>query len=127
MEILEELLYSKEHEWARQENGEVIEGITDYAQSELSDIVYIELPEEGIEVRKGEALGTIEAVKTVSDLCAVLSGTIIEVNKELEDHPELINKDPYDAGWIVRIKVGDPEELGTLMEASEYKDLISME
>jgi len=127
MEILEELLYSKEHEWVRQENGEVIEGITDYAQSELSDIVYIELPEEGTEVRKGEAIGTIEAVKTVSDLYAVLSGTITKVNKELDDHPELVNKDPYDAGWIVRIKIGDPEELGTLMEASEYKDLISRE
>ncbi|MBA7646051.1 MAG: glycine cleavage system protein GcvH [Candidatus Stahlbacteria bacterium] len=127
MKILDELFYTENHEWIRQENGEIVEGITDYAQSELSDIVYIELPEEGVEVHKGEAIGTIEAVKTVSDLYTALSGKIVEVNRELEDHPDLINKDPYDAGWIVRIKISDPEELKDLLDAEEYKGIIERE
>ncbi|MCK4321565.1 glycine cleavage system protein GcvH [candidate division WOR-3 bacterium] len=127
MKILDELFYTENHEWIRQENGEIVEGITDYAQSELSDIVYIELPEEGVEVHKGEAIGTIEAVKTVSDLYTALSGKIVEVNRELEDHPDLINKDPYDAGWIVRIKISDPEELKDLLDAEEYKGMIERE
>lgn len=127
MKILDELFYTENHEWIRQENGEIVEGITDYAQSELSDIVYIELPEEGVEVHKGEAIGTIEAVKTVSDLYTALSGKIVEVNRELEGHPDLINKDPYDAGWIVRIKISDPEELKDLLDAEEYKGIIERE
>ena len=127
MKILDELSYTEGHEWIRQENGEIVEGITDYAQSELSDIVYLELPEESIEVHKGEAIGTIEAVKTVSDLYAALSGTIVAVNRELEDHPELINKDPYDTGWIVRIKISDPEELESLLDVTKYKELIENE
>lgn len=127
MKILDELFYTENHEWIRQENGEIVEGITDYAQSELSDIVYIELPEEGVEVHKGEAIGTIEAVKTVSDFYTALSGKIVEVNRELEDHPDLINKDPYDAGWIVRIKISDPEELKDLLDAEEYKGIIERE
>lgn len=127
MKILDELFYTENHEWIRQENGEIVEGITDYAQSELSDIVYIELPEEGVEVHKGEAIGTIEAVKTVSDLYTALSGKIVEVNRELEDHPDLINKDPYDTGWIVRIKISDPEELKDLLDAEEYKGIIERE
>jgi len=127
MKILDELFYTENHEWIRQENGEIVEGITDYAQSELSDIVYIELPEEGVEVHKGEAIGTVEAVKTVSDLYTALSGKIVEVNRELEDHPDLINKDPYDAGWIVRIKISDPEELKDLLDAEEYKGIIERE
>ena len=127
MKILDELFYTENHEWIRQENGEIVEGITDYAQSELSDIVYIELPEEGVEIHKGEAIGTIEAVKTVSDLYTALSGKIVEVNRELEDHPDLINKDPYDAGWIVRIKISDPEELKDLLDAEEYKGIIERE
>jgi len=127
MKILDELFYTENHEWIRQENGEIVEGITDYAQSELSDIVYIELPEKGVEVHKGEAIGTIEAVKTVSDLYTALSGKIVEVNRELEDHPDLINKDPYDAGWIVRIKISDPEELKDLLDAEEYKGIIERE
>jgi len=127
MKILDELLYTEGHEWVRQENGEVVEGITDYAQSELSDIVYIELPEAGIDVRKGEAIGTIEAVKTVSDLYAAVSGTISDINKDLEEHPDLINKDPYDAGWIVRIKISEPDELDELLDSEEYKEIIERE
>jgi glycine cleavage system H protein len=127
MKILDELFYTEDHEWVRQENGEVVEGITDYAQSELSDIVYIELPETGIDVHKGEAIGTIEAVKTVSDLYAAVSGTISDINKDLEEHPDLINKDPYDAGWIVRIKISEPEELNDLLDSEEYKEIIERE
>lgn len=127
MKILDELFYTEDHEWVRQENGEVVEGITDYAQSELSDIVYIELPETGIDVHKGEAIGTIEAVKTVSDLYAAVSGTISDINKDLEEHPDLINKDPYDAGWIVRIKISKPEELNDLLDSEEYKEIIERE
>jgi glycine cleavage system H protein len=127
MKILDELFYTEDHEWVRQENGEVVEGITDYAQSELSDIVYIELPETGIDVHKGEAIGTIEAVKTVSDLYAAVSGTISDINKDLEEHPDLINKDPYDAGWIVRIKISEPEELNNLLDSEEYKEIIERE
>jgi glycine cleavage system H protein len=127
MKILDELFYTEDHEWIRQENGEVVEGITDYAQSELSDIVYIELPETGIDVRKGEAIGTIEAVKTVSDLYAAVSGTISGINKDLEEHPDLINKDPYDAGWIVRIKISEPDELKELLDSEEYREIIERE
>ena len=127
MKILDELFYTEDHEWVRQENGEVVEGITDYAQSELSDVVYIELPETGIDVHKGEAIGTIEAVKTVSDLYAAVSGTISDINKDLEEHPDLINKDPYDAGWIVRIKISEPEELNDLLDSEEYKEIIERE
>ncbi|MCK4527582.1 glycine cleavage system protein GcvH [candidate division WOR-3 bacterium] len=127
MEILEDLLYTEDHEWVRKENGEIVEGITDYAQSELSDIVYVELPDEGRTIRKGEAIGTIEAVKTVIDVIAAVSGTIIEVNRKLDEHPESINEDPYEDGWIVRIKVDDPAELETLLDASEYNKLIKKE
>lgn len=127
MEILEDLLYTEDHEWVRKENGEIVEGITDYAQSELSDIVYVELPDEGRTIRKGEAIGTIEAVKTVIDVIAAVSGTIIEVNRKLDEHPELLNEDPYEDGWIVRIKVDDPTELETLLDASEYNELIKKE
>lgn len=127
MEILEDLLYTEDHEWVRKENGEIVEGITDYAQSELSDIVYVELPDEGRTIRKGEAIGTIEAVKTVIDVIAAVSGTIIEVNRKLDEHPELLNEDPYEDGWIVRIKVDDPAELETLLDASEYNELIKKE
>lgn len=127
MKILEDLLYTEDHEWIRKENSEVIEGITDYAQSELQDIIYLELPEVGALVKQGEPIGSIEAVKAVSDLYAGVSGKIVEVNSELEEKPELINKDPYEAGWIVKIEPSDPDELNTLLEPSEYRELIEKE
>jgi glycine cleavage system H protein len=127
MEIPKDLLYTEDHEWARKENGEITEGITDYAQSELQDIVYIELPEVGMEVAQGDSIATIEAVKTVTDLYAAVSGKVTSVNKELESKPELINKDPYDTGWIVKIKISDPVELDTLLGFSEYKKIIHEE
>lgn len=127
MEIPKDLFYTEDHEWARKEDAEIIEGITDYAQSELQDIVYIELPEVGMEVVQGDPIATIEAVKTVTDLYAAVSGKITEVNKELDSKPEFINKDPYDGGWIVRIKISDLAELDTLLDASEYRKLIQEE
>ena len=124
IKIPKDLLYTEDHEWARKENGDITEGITDFAQSELQDIVFVELPEIGQEVAQGDSIATIEAVKTVTDLYAAVSGKIVKVNKELEKKPELINKDPYDTGWIVKIKVSDPAELETLLAPSEYKKVI---
>jgi glycine cleavage system H protein len=127
MEIPKDLLYTEDHEWARKEDDEIIEGITDYAQSELQDIVHVELPEVGMEVVQGDPIATIEAVKTVTDLYAAVSGKVVEANKELDSKPEFINKDPYDAGWIVRIKISDPAELDTLLDARDYRKLIQEE
>jgi len=127
IKIPKDLLYTEDHEWTRKENGEITEGITDFAQSELQDIVFVELPEVGQEVAQGDSIATIEAVKTVTDLYAAVSGKIVKVNKELEKKPELINKDPYDTGWIVKIKISDPAELETLLVPSEYKKVIQEE
>lgn len=127
VKIPKDLLYTEDHEWARKEDGEITEGITDFAQSELQDIVFIELPEVGQEVLQGDSIATIEAVKTVTDLYAAVSGKIVDINKELESKPELINKDPYDTGWIAKIKISEPDELGTLLNPSEYKKLVQEE
>ena len=127
IKIPKDLLYTEDHEWARRANGEITEGLTDFAQSELQDIVFIELPEVGQEVVQGDSVATIEAVKTVTDLYAAVSGKIVKVNKELEKKPELINKDPYDTGWIVKIKMSDPPELDTLLTPLEYKKEIQEE
>ncbi len=125
--VPKDLLYTEDHEWVRKENGEITEGITDFAQSELQDIVYIELPEVGQEVAQGDSIATIEAVKTVTDLYAAVSGKVVKVNKDLEKKPELINKDSYDSGWIVQIKISDPAELDTLLTPAEYKKVIQEE
>ena len=127
IKIPNDILYTEDHEWARKEDGKITEGITDFAQSELQDIVFVELPEVGQEVMQGDSIGTIEAVKTVTDLYSVVSGTIVETNKELESKPELINKDPYEDGWIVKIKMSEPAEIDTLLEPSEYKKLLEEE
>ncbi len=121
MNIPDGLYYSKDHEWIRVEGDIATEGITDYAQSELSDIVYVELPQVGRKVKKGEAIGTIEAVKTVADLYAVVSGEIVEVNENLKTSPQVVNTDPYGEGWMVKIKMENPDELKELMTAEEYK------
>jgi glycine cleavage system H protein len=120
METPKELKYTEEHEWVRMEGNTAWIGITDYAQGELGDIVFVELPEAGIAVEHGSVFGTIEAVKTVSDLYAPLTGTISEVNEELADHPEHINKSPYGDGWMLKIEVADPSELSMLMDADGY-------
>lgn len=127
VKIPNDILYTEDHEWARKEDGKITEGITDFAQSELQDIVFVELPEAGQEVMQGDSIATIEAVKTVTDLYAAVSGTITETNKELESKPELINKDPYDDGWIVKIEMSEPAEIDTLLEPTEYKKLLEEE
>lgn len=124
MQIPEDLKYTKDHEWARIEGDVVTIGITDYAQSELGDIVYVELPEVGNQTTQGESFGTIEAVKAVSDLFAPLSGEVIEVNTALTDQPEIINKDPYGEGWIIKIKISNPSEVDKLLNKEQYEELI---
>ena len=127
MEIPKELLYTEEHEWVLLDdtNNTTTIGITDYAQSELGDIVFVELPNVKDEVKQAEAFGTIEAVKAVSDLFSPVSGVIIEVNTLLEDQPELINQDPYDKGWMIKVQISDPSELDSLLSPEDYKKHIS--
>lgn len=117
--------YTSEHEWIRLENEEAIVGITDYAQDQLGDIVFVDVTTEGETLDKGETFGTIEVVKTVSDLFLPIGGEILEVNPELEEHPELVNKDPYGAGWIIRIKPTDVSQMDELLDAEAYKKIIN--
>lgn len=125
MQFPENLKYTKEHEWIRIEDDSIgVVGITDYAQSELGDIVYVDLPAIGKTVKQLESFGTIEAVKAVSDLFSPVSGEIIEVNEKLKDSPDLINKDPYGEGWIIKIKIKDLGELDNLLSAEDYRKLI---
>jgi glycine cleavage system H protein len=125
MSFPENLLYTEEHEWASVDDDKKIAtiGITDFAQSELGDIVFLELPGVGDTVKEGKTIGSIEAVKTVADLYSPVSGTIAEVNESLEDEPELINEDPYDKGWIVKIEMSDPSELDALLSVEKYKKI----
>lgn len=125
MDIPKDLLYTEEHEWVLVENDIATIGITDYAQGELGDIVFIELPGAGDEVKQMEPFGTIEAVKAVSDLFSPVSGEIAEVNALLQDKPELINQDPYEKGWMIKVKLSDTSELDSLLKASDYENQIS--
>ena len=127
MEFPEDLKYSKEHEWARPESDGVLVGITDYAQESLGEIVYVELPEEGSQVSYTEAFGVVESTKAVSDLYAPVSGTVVEVNDTLLDNPELINEDPYEDGWLIRIAMSDESELAKLMDAAQYAKFVEEE
>lgn len=113
--------YTSEHEWIRVEGNEAYVGITDYAQSELGEIVFIDVPTEGETVAQGEVFGSIEAVKTVSDLNMPITGEVLEINGALDAQPELVNNDPYGEGWIIRISVKDPAELDSLMNAAAYE------
>lgn len=124
MELREELLYSKSHEWVKEEDGCVLIGLTDYAQSELGDLVFVNLPEEGDEVTKGESFADVESVKAVSDVYSPVSGVVSEVNEELLDAPEKINESPYDA-WFVKVK--DVTEKEELLSAQEYKEFVESE
>ncbi len=124
MNIPENLKYSNDHEWLRKEGEEAYIGITDFAQNELGDIVFVEVETIDETLEKNEVFGTVEAVKTVSDLLLPVGGTILELNEKLEDEPELINKDPYNNGWIIKIKVTDPAEIDELLDAGAYKKLI---
>ncbi len=122
--VVEGVKYTKEHEWVKIEGDNAVEGLTDYAQSELSDIVMVELPQVGRKVKSGEAVGTIEAVKAVSDLYAGVSGEVVEVNEKVVTEPALINKDPYGEGWLYKVKVADPKEADNLLSAGQYRELI---
>ncbi len=120
-----ELKYTKDHEWIRVEGDVAYIGITDYAQSQLGEIVYVDITTEGDNVEKEEVFGTIEAVKTVSDLFMPVTGEVLEANAELEDKPELVNEDVYGAGWLIKINIADASELDALMSATEYQQLIA--
>jgi len=124
MNLPADLKYTKEHEWAKIEGSIVTIGVTDFAQSELGDIAWLEMPSVGDETKIGEAFGTIEAVKTVEDLYAPVSGKIIEINSELLDSPELVNDDPYGKGWIVKLELSDEAEIAKLLSADDYAGLI---
>ena len=124
MNIPENLKYSNDHEWLRVEGDEAFIGITDFAQKELGDIVFVEVETVDETLEKEEVFGTIEAVKTVSDLLMPVEGTVVELNEKLEDEPELINKDPYNDGWIIKIKLSDPSETESMLDAASYKTLI---
>jgi len=123
MNIPVDLLYTKDHEWIRVEDGIGVIGITDFAQSQLGDIVFIEIETVGETLQKGETFGTIEAVKTVSDLFIPVSGEVIEANPMLENSSALINSDPYGEGWLIKVKITDAAELSGLMSAEEYKSI----
>ncbi len=124
MNIPENLKYSNDHEWLRVEGDEAFVGITEFAQKELGDIVFVEVETVDETLDKEDVFGTIEAVKTVSDLLMPVGGTVLELNEKLEDEPELINKDPYNEGWIIKIKIGDASELNDLLDSTGYAALI---
>ena len=119
-----ELKYSKDHEWLRVEEGNAYIGITEFAQGELGDIVFVDVDTEGEDLEKEEVFGSVEAVKTVSDLFMPLNGKVLAFNDKLEDEPELINSDPYGDGWIIKISVSDLDELDSLLDADAYKELV---
>ena len=121
-EVPSELLYTSEHEWVRRTGDDTVRvGITDFAQSALGDVVFVQLPEVGAVLTAGEAFGEVESTKSVSDLYAPLSAKVVAINENLEGSPDLVNSDPYGAGWIFKIKVGDPGELDSLMDAEAYR------
>ncbi len=125
MNVPGDLKYTKEHEWVRVEGDHAYVGITDFAQGELGDIVYVEIETEGQQIAKDDVFGTVEAVKTVSDLYMPLSGTIVEFNEALNDEPEKVNEDPYGEGWMIKIKIDDTSELEELLDAETYQNAIT--
>ncbi len=124
MNIPENLKYTQDHEWIRIEGDIAVVGVTDFAQGELGDVVFVEIETEGETLDKGETFGTVEAVKTVSDLFMPIGGEVAEVNEALADDPELVNKDPYGEGWMIKIKIADPSELDDLLSPGDYKKMI---
>ena len=123
--VPEKLKYTKEHEWIKMEKGHAIVGISDYAQSELGDIVFVELPNVGDKFNKDDTIGTIEAVKTVADIFSPVTGSVTAINNEIEDNPEYVNSDPYSKGWLVKIKVENEASLEGLLSSEEYSSMIS--
>jgi glycine cleavage system H protein len=124
MNFPENLRYTKDHEWIRLEGDQAVIGITDFAQHELGDIVYVEIETVGQELNATDVFGTVEAVKTVSDLYLPVAGTITEVNPKLNSNPEMVNSDPYGEGWMVRMKVSNPEEVNNLLDRTAYEELV---
>mgnify|MGYP001822743629 CR=1 FL=1 len=124
MNVPADLKYTAEHEWIRVEGGEIVVGVTDFAQGELGDVVFIEIETQGETLSLGDTFGTIEAVKTVSDLYMPVDGEVLEVNSALEDTPELVNSEPFEGGWMIRVKMSDPSQLDDLMSAEAYSALI---
>jgi len=127
MDFPNDLKYSRSHEWVRVEGSEAVVGLTDYAQEELGDIVYIELPEEGGEVEKETAFGVVESVKATEDLFSPVSGKVVEVNSPLDDSPEMVNEDPYGDGWLIRLEMTDQDEIKELMNAEQYHAYVEAE
>lgn len=124
MSLPKDLLYSEEHEWIKKEGDNVRIGITDFAQSELGDIVFVELPEEGDEIVAGESFGSVESVKTVSELYSPITGTVVSVNEDLDDSPEFVNESPYETAWMIVVEPSKPEELDGLLSDAQYKAFI---
>ena len=124
MSIPKELRYSEEHEWVKLEDGKVRIGITHFAQSELGDIVFVELPQVGDDIKTDDPFGSVESVKTVSELYAPVSGKVVEVNADLEDNPEFVNESPYDKAWMVVVELSDASEIDKLMTAEQYEEMI---
>ena len=124
MSLPKDLLYSEEHEWIKREDGKVRIGITSFAQSELGDIVFVELPEEGDEIEVDEPFGSVESVKTVSELYAPISGKVVEINEELEDNPEYVNESPYEKAWMVVVEPSDESEIDDLLSDEQYQEFI---
>ncbi len=124
MNLPENLKYTDDHEWVSVKDDVAIIGITDFAQSELGDIIFVEFPDTGISINQKDSVGTLEAVKTVADIYSPVTGEVIEVNDNLESSPELINEDPYEEGWILKIKISNKDELGSLLSNSDYEKMI---
>ncbi|UOE93692.1 MULTISPECIES: glycine cleavage system protein GcvH [Bacillaceae] len=125
MNLPKELKYSEEHEWVKQEDGKIRIGITDFAQSELGDIVFVELPEVGDEIEADEPFGSVESVKTVSELYAPVSGKVVEVNEDLDDSPEFVNESPYEKAWMIVVEPSDASEVDKLMTAEQYEEMVN--
>ena len=124
MNIPENLKYTNDHEWVKTEGNIGIIGVTDHAQGELGDVVYVDIAEDLVEIKKDESFGTIEAVKTVADILAPCSGKVIQVNRDINNNPEVVNQDPYGDGWMIKIEIENPSELDSLMNAEQYKAFI---
>jgi glycine cleavage system H protein len=127
MEIPAGLKYSKEHEWVAAEESVATIGITDFAQEQLGEIVYVELPGVGDKISKDDTFGSVESVKAASEVYAPISGTVVEVNQELPESPEMINEDPYGDGWLIKVKISDAAELDDLLDSEEYEDFVAHE
>lgn len=121
MEFPEELLYAESHEWVKDEGSQVTIGLTDYAQSQLKDIVYVDAPETGSEFKKGDSIGVVESVKTVADIYSPITGRVTDTNFTLKDHPQFVNEDPYGKGWLVKMEIQDKEELKELLSSKAYQ------